>query len=166
MAQVVAAVVLVGAAVVLFVLAWGGVRTASGYDGEPGVFEVDRCTSRSTPDGDVHRCTGAFRPDGSTAPSGTVVLDPARESHERGAQLTARRVGDQVFVPSEGITAVQLVFIAGALATLVGLGGYLVYLAVRDDEWRIGVAVIWALVASAVAAGLALAGVLTVLVVG
>ncbi|GAA2976930.1 hypothetical protein GCM10010483_21370 [Actinokineospora diospyrosa] len=158
--------VLVATAVVLFVLVWGGVRTDSGYKGEPGVFEVAGCTSRSTPDGDVHQCTGVFYPEGSSQPAGKSVLAPARETHQEGARLTVRRVGDQVFVPSEGIAAVGFVFITGAVATLVGFGGYLVRLAVRDDDWRFGLAVVWSLVAAAIAGGLALVGVLIFLAVG
>ncbi|SEQ97355.1 hypothetical protein [Actinokineospora terrae] len=162
----VAAIGLAVGSVLLFLISWQAALTSAGYRGDPGTYQIERCTTQSTPDGDVHRCTGTFSPADSTAAVGTPSLAPARELHPPGTRLDVRRVGDQVFLPSQTIAAVSFPLLVAVAAFVLGLALHLGSLTIADDDWRLGTAAMWSLTTSAIAAALGVLGVLGVLVFG
>ncbi|RLK54376.1 hypothetical protein [Actinokineospora cianjurensis] len=160
----VAAIGLAVGSVLLFLFCWQAALTSAGYRGDPGTYQIDRCTTQSTPDGDVHRCTGVFYPDDSTAAAATASLNPARELTPPGTHLDARRVGDQVFLPSRTIAAVSFPLLLAVAAFVLGLALHLGSLTLTNDDWHLPTAAIWSLTTSAIAAALGVLGVLGVLV--
>ncbi|WP_026423505.1 hypothetical protein [Actinokineospora inagensis] len=163
--QAVAAVVLVGATVWLATLMWTGAMTRSGYRGDLGSFQVNRCLDDETPDGTTHSCTGVFFPEGVVTSTAAVRLDPADEAFADNTRLTVRRVGDQVFVPKTWFVILLLGLVIVVGAALLGFAASLGYAAVTDDDWTFGLGCRWLLVANLCATGLVLVGALVMAVV-
>ncbi|GLW89338.1 hypothetical protein Aglo03_01540 [Actinokineospora globicatena] len=163
--QGVAAVGFAVGAVLSFLVCWPSALTTAGYRGETGTYQVTSCSTRSTPDGDVHRCTGVFQPEDSAQPAATLALDPARDPHPVGTVLPVHRAAGQVFLTSWGIAAVSFVLLLAVAASVLGFGLYLGSLAIADGDWRFGGAMMWSLATSAIGSAVGLLGVLVALVV-